>query len=85
MSISVISQLKYQNLSPAALDVIFHALILSDITYALPVVLAIYLVLFIKIKLINSSARLLFIDHSPLNSLTSTLLYRNLTINSLNY
>ena len=32
----LLSQLKYQNLSGAALDVIFHALIVSKITYALP-------------------------------------------------
>ena len=32
----LLSQLKHQNLSDQALDIIFHALILSKITYALP-------------------------------------------------
>ena len=32
----LLSQLKHQNLSPTAMDVIFHALILSKLTYALP-------------------------------------------------
>jgi len=32
----LLSQLKHQNLSDQALDIIFHALIMSKITYALP-------------------------------------------------
>jgi len=34
--LSLLSRLKYQNLSSQALDIIFQALILSKITYALP-------------------------------------------------